>query len=294
MVAHVRDETRSAHEACNHEAQRDAEAKLRLMQAEVERPHEEALTARILQSEAEHSQMVEMLRGDFAVMDAAKSDLLARLADLDGVHRAMGAEVVKYSQAELAGVGAGVGPPSPSPCLEHLHPCSVIARVDDARAHVATQVPSHSETTEGGRCQQGCPRHVLGGSALKRVNFCRARMQHDPSDRREPARCEHRAPPARASHGLQSEAAEAKKTWLRRQRRRLSTRDARRTRGSTAVAGEARRHRRDGQAVRQDDVVIATLRPRARAPARAEGCPWPVGCAPRRWNSWTSATRASS
>lgn len=100
MVAHVGEELRATHEARLQEFQLEAEAKLRLIQAGVERRHKEAMVARIAHSEATHSQVVESIRGDFAAKDAANADLLVRLIGLDGRHGAMGATVVQYAQSE--------------------------------------------------------------------------------------------------------------------------------------------------------------------------------------------------
>lgn len=102
MVDHVRDKMRAVHEARLQEWQLEVEAKLRLNEADAEWHHEKALAAWISGPEAAHSQMLEMLRGDLAAKDAANSDLLARLADLDGRHRATGAKDAKCPQSEAA------------------------------------------------------------------------------------------------------------------------------------------------------------------------------------------------
>lgn len=80
----------------------EAEAPLRPVQAEAERRHEEPLEARIGQTEALRSQMVERIRGDLAARDAGNSAPMARLADLDGRHRALGNKVMHYAQPEAA------------------------------------------------------------------------------------------------------------------------------------------------------------------------------------------------
>lgn len=49
-----------------------------------------------LSSVTRHYQVVDMCWGDLAAKQVANSDLPARLADLDGRHRAIGAKVVKY------------------------------------------------------------------------------------------------------------------------------------------------------------------------------------------------------
>lgn len=102
MAAHMREELRAAHEARFQGLQLEAEAKLKLIQAEADCRHEEAMVARIAHAEAKHSHVVESLRGDLAAKDATNADILARSADLDGRHRAMGANAVQYAHSEAA------------------------------------------------------------------------------------------------------------------------------------------------------------------------------------------------
>lgn len=82
MVARVHEELSAAHEARSHQFHLEAETRLRVIQAESERRHEEAMVGRIAHSEATHFQVVEPLRGDFAPTGATYADIQARLVDM--------------------------------------------------------------------------------------------------------------------------------------------------------------------------------------------------------------------